>query len=247
MMFARVRKLASPFCQAGRMALHFSAIGTFLFTQLVNANDAFDLRRERMVRDQIENRGIRNREVLRVMRQTPRHLFVPEAVRSYAYDDGPLSIGSGATISQPYIVAYMTELLNVAKNHRVLEIGTGSGYQAAILAQLAGKVFSVEIVPELAESARETVRRLGYSNVIIRQGDGYKGWPEEAPFDRIIVTAAPPEIPQALINQLSARGRLVAPVGVGWDQELVVVEKTDGKVQRWPAGSVIFVPMRPQK
>jgi protein-L-isoaspartate(D-aspartate) O-methyltransferase len=140
----------------------------------------------------------------------------------------------------------MTELLAPAPGQRVLEIGTGSGYQAAVLAQLVKRVYSIELVPELAASARETLRRLGYPNVTVRQGDGYKGWPEEAPFDAIIVTAAPPEIPRALLDQLSPGGRLVAPVGEGWNQELTLVEKgRDGALRRTAAGSVIFVPMRP--
>lgn len=203
--------------------------------------------RERMVTGQIEGRGIRNPDVLRVMRATPRHLFVPIDVRATAYEDHPLPIGHGATISQPYIVALMTELLAPAKNHRVLEIGTGSGYQAAILGQLVGAVYTMEIVPELAQSAARRLRELGYTNVMVRQGDGYKGWPEEAPFDGIIVTAAPPELPQTLITQLARGGRLVAPVGTTWwNQELIVIKKNvDGTISRRSAGGVRFVPMRP--
>lgn len=207
-------------------------------------NDPFAAARERMVREQIENRGVRNADVLRVMRQTPRHLFVPQSVRSLAYDDGPLPIGWGATISQPYIVAFMTEMLKPAKHDRVLEIGTGSGYQAAVLAQLTSKVYSVELVPELAAAARDRLRKLGYSNVTVRQGDGYQGWREEAPFDRILLTAAPEEVPEALIEQLADRGRLVAPVGSVWSQELVVIEKSNGNIRRWSAGGVQFIPMK---
>jgi protein-L-isoaspartate(D-aspartate) O-methyltransferase len=207
-------------------------------------NDPFAAARERMVREQIENRGVRNADVLRVMRQTPRHLFVPQSVRSLAYDDGPLPIGWGATISQPYIVAFMTEMLKPAKHDRVLEIGTGSGYQAAVLAQLTSKVYSVELVPELAAAARDRLRKLGYSNVTVRQGDGYQGWREEAPFDRILLTAAPEEVPEALIEQLADRGRLVAPVGSVWSQELVVIEKSNGSIRRWSAGGVQFIPMK---
>jgi protein-L-isoaspartate(D-aspartate) O-methyltransferase len=184
--------------------------------------------------------------VLRVMRATPRHQFVPADVRALAYADRPVPIGHAATISQPYIVARMTELLGAARHHKVLEIGTGSGYQAAVLAQLVRHVWSIELVPELARNAAETLRRLGYDNVTVRAGDGYKGWPEEAPFDRIIVTAAPPEMPPALVEQLARGGRLVAPVGRGWDQELIVLEKgTDGRLRRSSEGGVIFVPMRP--
>ena len=222
------------------------AILALFATTLLVADDPATLRRERMVADQIESRGVRNPDVLRVMRATPRHLFVPANVQSMAYEDHPLPIGYGATISQPFIVALMTELLAPAKTHRVLEIGTGSGYQAAILGQLAAEVYTVEIVPELARSAAETLRELGYANITVRQGDGYRGWPEKAPFDGIMVTAAPPELPEALIAQLAKGGRLVAPVGSAWNQELVLVEKrADGTIRRRSAGAVSFVPMRP--
>ena len=163
-----------------------------------------------------------------------------------AYEDNPIPIGYGATISQPYIVALMTELLAPAKEHRVLEIGTGSGYQAAILGQLATEVYTIEIVPELAGGAKKMLYDLGYANVEVRQGDGYKGWPERAPFDRIIVTAAPPEIPSALVTQLAPNGRLVAPVGSSRVQELIVVDKrTDGTTNSRSVCPVSFVPMRP--
>lgn len=207
--------------------------------------DPLQVDRERMVREQIEARGIRNRDVLRVMRTTPRHLFIPEPARRLAYKDTPLSIGYAATISQPYIVALMTELLEPSRQHRVLEIGTGSGYQAAVLSQLARHIYTMEIVPELAATARETLNRMGYDNVTVRQGDGYKGWPEQAPFDRIIITAAPRELPQALIEQLAKNGRLVAPVGTGFNQELILIEKKpDGSVRRSNQGAVMFVPMK---
>lgn len=212
--------------------------------ELLVADDPITLQRERMVSDQIESRGIRNPDVLRVMRTTPRHLFVPVEVRSMAYEDHPIPIGYGATISQPYIVALMSELLAPSKKHRVLEIGTGSGYQAAILAQLAAEVYSVEIVPGLARSAAKTLRDLKYTNVEVRQGDGYKGWPDRAPFDRIVLTAAPPEIPMTLISQLSPNGRLVAPVGLMWMQELIVIDKrSDGTIRRRSVCPVSFVPM----
>jgi protein-L-isoaspartate(D-aspartate) O-methyltransferase len=222
--------------------------GILLLTTMapIRTTDLFTAERERMVRDQIESRGIRNPDVLRAMRATPRHLFVPIAFQADAYDDHPLPIGYGATISQPYIVALMTELLGPAKQQRVLEIGTGSGYQAAVLAQLVSQVYTVEIVPEWAESARKTLNALGYSNVLVQQGDGYRGWPAHAPFDRILVTAAPSEVPKALIEQLAIGGRLVAPVGRGWVQELTVVDKKpDGTVQRSSGPSVMFLPMRP--
>src|SRR5688572_10378682 len=150
--------------------------------------------RHMLVEEHIEKRGVRNPEVLRVMRAVPRHEFVPQQYRDDAYDDRPLSIGHGATISQPYIVAAMTELLDPARHHKVLEIGTGSGYQAAVLSMLVKDVYSIEIVPELAARSAEALKRLGYLNVHVRLGDGYKGWPEHAPFDRIILTAAPPEV-----------------------------------------------------
>jgi protein-L-isoaspartate(D-aspartate) O-methyltransferase len=220
----------------------------FTYNQvMLVADDRVALQHERMVADQMERRGIRNPDLLRVMRATPRHLFVPTSVRSTAYEDRPLPIGHGATISQPYIVALMTELLAPAKKHRVLEIGAGSGYQAAILGQLAAEVYTVEISPELARSAAKTLRELGYTNITVSQGDGYQGWLERAPFDGILVTAAPPELPEALIAQLSAGGRLVAPVGPMWSQELIVIEKqADGTIKRRPVCGVSFVPMKPQ-
>jgi len=212
---------------------------------LLSCDDSFAVERERMVREQIESRGIRHPEVLRALRATPRHLFVPDDLRDYAYLDQPLPIGLGQTISQPYVVALMTELLAPAKTDRILEIGTGSGYQAAVLSVMARQVYSIEIVAELAKSARERLAALGYQNVTVRQGDGYKGWPEQAPFERIILTAAPPEIPQALIGQLRPGGVLVAPVGVSpATQELVVLEKTaGGEIRRRAVAPVMFVPM----
>jgi protein-L-isoaspartate(D-aspartate) O-methyltransferase len=203
----------------------------------------FAAERDRMVREQIEARGVHNRAVIESMRTTPRHRFVPESVRTQAYWDGALPIGYAQTISQPYIVGLMTELLEVSPSHKVLEIGTGSGYQAAVLSSLAKQVYSIEIVPELARSSAQLLRELGYRNVTVREGDGYKGWPEQSPFDRIILTAAPPEIPQALIDQLKPGGRLVAPEGRLF-QELVIVEKdAAGKVKRTPNIAVRFVPM----
>ena len=214
-------------------------------TQLIRGGDPTTPQRERMVSQQIERRGIHNPDILRVMRATARHRFIPESSQPQAYEDRPLSIGYGATISQPYIVALMTDLLQPAKNHRVLEIGTGSGYQAAILAQLVGEVYTVEIVPELARTAAKTMGELSYSNVTVREGDGYQGWPEKAPFDGIILTAAPSAIPDALIAQLSIGGRLVAPVGPLWSQELLVMEKqAGGKIHQRSVSAVSFVPMR---
>ncbi len=200
---------------------------------------------ERMVREQIEQRGVRNADVLRAMRATPRHLFVPAVLRPWAYSDQALPIESGQTISQPYIVALMTELLDARKTDGVLEVGTGSGYQAAVLSRLARHVYTIEIVPELAKSARERLAKMGYRNITVRQGDGYRGWPEQAPFERILVTAAPLDIPQALLDQLSRGGRLVAPVGASpWTQELVVIEKAaSGEIRQRSVAPVMFVPM----
>ena len=207
------------------------------------AQDAYRAQRESMVLRQIQARGISNPGVLRAMRITPRHEFVPEEWLSQAYADHPLPIGYGQTISQPYIVAFMTEKLDLKASHKVLEIGTGSGYQAAVLSPLVKQVFTMEIVPELAEAA--TSKLAAYDNITVRHGDGYKGWPEEAPFVRIILTAAPPELPQALLDQLKAGGKLLAPVGRSvWTQELVLVDKTaDGKLRRRPVLPVRFVPM----
>ncbi len=212
------------------------------------AADPYAALREMMVRHDIEARGIRNRAVLDALRAVPRHLFVPEDVREAAYNDHPLPIGNGQTISQPYIVAYMTELLDPKPSHKVLEVGTGSGYQAAVLSPLVKDVYSVEIVPELARRSGALLKRLGYHNVHARESDGYQGWPEQAPFDRIIVTAAPPRVPQALVDQLAPGGRLVAPVGSGpFAQELVVIDKgRDGKVKRRSDIPVRFVPMVPK-
>lgn len=201
-------------------------------------------RRARMVETQIVARGVRDPRVLAAMRSVPRHLFVEDAERSHAYDDSPVAIGgSKQTVSQPYIVALMTELLDLQPGEKVLEIGTGSGYQSAVLGQLAGKVYSIEIIPELARGSAERLKRLGCSNVTVREGDGYRGWPEEAPFDGIIVTAAPERIPQPLIDQLAAGGRMVIPVG-GFFQELKVFTKeADGRVTEKDIIPVRFVPM----
>ncbi|MGH9629229.1 MAG: protein-L-isoaspartate(D-aspartate) O-methyltransferase [Bryobacteraceae bacterium] len=210
---------------------------------------AFETQRERMMREHIRARGVRDRDVLEAMRETPRHLFVPEHLRDAAYYDQPLPIGHGQTISQPYIVAAMTELLEPGRDLKVLEIGTGSGYQTAILSKVFGEVYSIEIVPELAESAEAKLKELQYDNVHVRAGDGYKGWPEAAPFDRIILTAAPPELPEELVKQLAPGGILVAPVGgSASNQELVVVEKgKDGRTKTRTVFPVRFVPMVPGK
>lgn len=200
--------------------------------------------RERMVREQIEQRGVSDPRVLEAMRKVARHDFVLPAYQDLAYQDHPLPIEAGQTISQPYIVALMTELLRPQKTDRVLEVGTGSGYQAAVLSGLVKQVYSIEIVEELATSARQRLRRLGYNNVEVRHGDGYAGWPEQAPFDKIIVTAAPETLPTALVAQLKPGGRLVVPVGVRFAQELLLVEKDkEGKTRSRTVLPVSFVPM----
>jgi protein-L-isoaspartate(D-aspartate) O-methyltransferase len=214
---------------------------------LIQFEDPFSSPREKMVEEQIEARGIRDNNILRVMRATPRHLFVPAALRLQAYEDYPLPIGYSATISQPFVVAWMTALLEPAAAHRVLEIGTGSGYQSAVLSSLAHSVYTIEIVPELAHSAAQRLARLGYRNVTVREGNGYAGWAEKAPFDRIILTAAPKEIPKALLDQLAPDGRLVAPLGMGFSQKLTVIDKTrTGTLRMRSVGEVGFVPMVPR-
>ena len=182
--------------------------------------------------------------VLDAIERVPRHRFVPEHLQQYAYDDRPLPIGLGQTISQPYIVALMTQSLDLTPETKVLEIGTGSGYQTAILAELAGQVYTVEVHPELQERARRILDELGYTNIHYRIGDGWEGWPEEAPFDAIIVTAAADEWPQALINQLAEGGRMVLPIGKkGWSQTLWLVTKLDGHLIKESLGPVRFVPL----
>ena len=197
-----------------------------------------------MVERQIRQRGVADTRVLSAMETIPRERFVPSDAHAQAYDDVPLAIGFNQTISQPYIVAYMTEVLDVRESHRVLEIGTGSAYQAAVLASLAREVWTIEIVPELAASASLLLRDLGLNNVHIRLGDGYSGWPEQAPFDRIMATAAPDEIPDPLIEQLAVGGRLVIPVGSqGGPQWMTVVEKSSNGVVQNRTIPVQFVPL----
>jgi protein-L-isoaspartate(D-aspartate) O-methyltransferase len=199
--------------------------------------------RQRMVREQLVARGIRDRRVLEAMGRVSRHELVPESVRELAYEDRPLPIGFGQTISQPYIVAAMTEVLGLEGDERVLEIGTGSGYQAAVLAGLCREVFSIELEKALADRAREDLSRLGYANVHVRHGDGYRGWPEQAPFDAIVVTAAPDHVPPALVEQLAVGGRMILPVGRALQDLLLVTRSESGVHQRVLMG-VRFVPMR---
>jgi protein-L-isoaspartate(D-aspartate) O-methyltransferase len=200
-------------------------------------------RREEMVKTQLEARGIKNKAVLLAMRKVPRHRFVPALWRGRAYEDGPLPIGEAQTISQPYIVAWMTELIEPRKTMRVLEIGTGSGYQAAVLAECVAEVDTIEVIPELGRKAEVLLRELGYRNIRTRIGDGYAGWPERAPYDAILLTAAPPDdVPKPLLDQLKVGGRLVAPVGRD-DQRLVRITRTETGLKREVLAPVRFVPM----
>jgi protein-L-isoaspartate(D-aspartate) O-methyltransferase len=199
--------------------------------------------REQMVARQLRTRDIDDERVLAAMAAVPRHAFVPPDVRDHAYNDQALPIGRGQTISQPYVVALMTQLLGLRGGERVLEIGTGSGYQAAVLSKLAGSVYSIEIDPELAATARDTLERLGYSSVHVRAGDGYFGWPEVAPFDAIIITAAAPRLPEALVGQLRDGGRVVAPRERRGGEELTVGHKQGDKLVWSEHGGVRFVPM----
>lgn len=204
--------------------------------------DEFARLRRRMVEEQLRRRDIAGPEVLRAMGRVPRHLFVPQRLQEYAYEDHALAIEEGQTISQPYIVAFMTQALGVGKGDRVLEIGTGSGYQAAVLAELGVRLYSVEILPGLAASARQRLAALGYDHIEMRLGDGNLGWPEQAPFAAIIVTAAPEHIPPALVSQLAEGGRLVLPVGKG-EQELLRLTRKGGQTQIDTLLPVRFVPM----
>lgn len=205
--------------------------------------DSYFSQRKTMVDTQIKSRGVRNQRVLDAMMSVPRHKFVPDDYVAYAYDDMPLPIGYGQTISQPYIVAYMTEILRPDSNHKVLEIGTGSGYQAAILSLLYKEVYSVEIIEVLGQRAIKTFDALGYKNIKVKIGDGYKGWSEHAPFDAIIVTCAPTNIPQPLMDQLAEGGKMIIPVGERHDQVLFLLEKRGGKIITTETLPVRFVPM----
>ena len=207
-----------------------------------SVEDTFTLDRQKMVKEQIENRGITDKRVLEALRKVKRHLFVPAYLQNAAYDDRPLPIGHAQTISQPYIVAYMTEAAKVGPNDRVLEIGTGSGYQAAVLAEMAKEVYTIEILQPLAESAGRLLKELGYKNLKVKWGDGYQGWKEYAPFDAIIVTAAPSEIPGELVKQLKTGGRMVIPIG-SFFQDLYLLTKTNSGYKKETLLPVRFVPM----
>jgi protein-L-isoaspartate(D-aspartate) O-methyltransferase len=195
-----------------------------------------------MVETQIKSRGVKDGKVLAAMKKVPRHLFVPEELRSFAYGDEPLPIGEGQTISQPYIVAYMTEALELSGEEKVLEVGTGSGYQTAVLAEIARQVFTVELIGALSEKARALLQGLGYSNIQFRVGDGSRGWEENAPFDAIIVTAGAPAVPQKLADELAPKGRLIIPVGAGF-QELYLITRGRRGLRRRRLLPVRFVPL----
>ena len=198
--------------------------------------------RERMVTEQIQRRGVKDPRVLRAMRAIPRHAFIPGNLQSEAYEDHPVSIGEGQTISQPYIVAYMTELLEVKPGHSILEIGTGCGYQTAVLAILSAEVYTIEIIASLQQTARQTLHALGFENIDFYCGDGSSGWPQKRTFDRIIVTAAPPTIPQELVNQLAESGKMVIPVGE-MQQDLTVMRRSNGRLSEEKVLPVRFVPI----
>jgi protein-L-isoaspartate(D-aspartate) O-methyltransferase len=223
--------------------LLFAAIAATGCGQQTPTAADFAAQRQRMVAQQLKPRGIKDERVLAAMAKVPREEFVPAGVRAGAYEDGPLPIGYDQTISQPYIVAFMTEQLGPKPSDRVLEIGSGSGYQAAILAELVTDVYTIDIVEPLAKTAEATLQRLGYKNVHINVGDGYKGWPAEAPFDAIIVTCAPENVPQPLVDQLKDSGRMVIPVGERFAQQLYLFEKKDGQLKESVTLPVRFVPM----
>jgi protein-L-isoaspartate(D-aspartate) O-methyltransferase len=210
--------------------------------QMKNTKNAYAEERRSMVTKQIESRGIKDVHVLEAMKKVPRHTFVPENMRKFAYNDEPLPIGKGQTISQPYIVAYMTEVLELSSEFKVLEVGTGSGYQAAVLAEIVKDVFTVEIIDELSKNARGVLEAEGYTNIHFRVGDGANGWAENAPYDAIMVTAAPPDIPKALQGQLTVGGRMIVPVGDAF-QELVLIVREKRKFRKKNLLPVRFVPL----
>jgi protein-L-isoaspartate(D-aspartate) O-methyltransferase len=196
-----------------------------------------------MVETQIRDRGIRNKYLLDALMHVPRHQFVPDEYKKFSYDDRPLPIGYNQTISQPYVVAYMTEILDPDSSKRVLEIGTGSGYQAAILSRLYKEVYTIEIIEALGRNSKTIFEKEGYKNIQVKIGDGYLGWPEKSPFDAIIVTCAPDNIPSPLVDQLAEGGRMIIPVGNSYDQVLYLLEKRNGKIKKTATLPVLFVPM----
>ncbi|HEX2494441.1 MAG TPA: protein-L-isoaspartate(D-aspartate) O-methyltransferase [Steroidobacter sp.] len=229
-----------------RRAIAVTLIVYFVIRLPIFAADEFASAREAMVREQIVARGVSDPRVLAALRATPRERFVPEEVKTFAYGDYPLPIGEGQTISQPYIAALMTELAQPRATDRVLEVGTGSGYQAAVLAALAAHVYTIELEPSLARRAEKILRELNYRNITTRTGDGYQGWPAEAPFDVIVVTAAPDHVPEPLLKQLKPGGRMVIPVGErNATQQLQLIEKgSNGKLVARTVSAVQFVPLR---
>lgn len=231
-----------PFSLSFGAAFIVAAIACFHGGNGQKGTRDWDAERRRMVDEQLRARDIRDARVLDAMRTVPRHLFIPEGRRDEAYRDSPVPIGHGQTISQPYIVAFMSEALDVQPEHAVLEIGTGSGYQAAVLSVLARQVYTIEIVPPLAEQARETLKQGEYRNVEVRSGNGYLGWPEHAPYDRIMVTAAPDAVPDALVQQLKVGGLMAIPVGVVF-QELRILRRTETGMDLLRTLPVRFVPM----
>ncbi len=237
---------AALYFRVMRRSLQWLLVATLAATACgqrpIPASD-FAAQRQRMVERQLKGRGIKDERVLAAMGKVPREAFVPPESRDASYEDGPLPIGYDQTISQPYIVAFMTEQLRLKPSDRVLEIGTGSGYQAGILAELVSEIYSVEIVEPLARSAEAALQRLGYNNVHVKIGDGYKGWPEAAPFDAIIVTCAPDKVPQPLTDQLKDGGRMVIPVGERFAQQLYLLEKKNGQLRESITLPVRFVPM----
>jgi protein-L-isoaspartate(D-aspartate) O-methyltransferase len=234
----RRNALALPFLAAALVA------GCTMNASEAQTEEEYAKARARMVHEQLAPRGVRDERVLAAMGKVPRHELVPAERREYAYEDRPLPIGYGQTISQPYVVAAMSEAVLLTKGEKVLEVGTGSGYQAAVLAEIGAEVYTIELEEALAKRAAADLARLGYRNVHVRHGDGYRGWPEEAPFDAIVVTAAPDHVPQPLIDQLAPGGHLVIPVGKMF-QELVLLSRDEkGEIQRKSLFGVRFVPMR---
>jgi protein-L-isoaspartate(D-aspartate) O-methyltransferase len=225
-----------------RALLFLLLFGTSCKPPEISARE-FAVERQRMAKEQVAMRGVTDERVLKAMRKVPREQFVPEEMRGRSYSDGPLPIGYDQTISQPFVVAFMTEKLHLRPTDRVLEIGTGSGYQAAILAELAAKVYTIEIVEPLGKRAAQTLQRLGYKNVQVKIGDGYQGWPEHASFDAVIVTCAPNHVPQPLVAQTKEGGRIVIPVGPAGDQTLYLLEKKNGRLEQRNVLPVSFVPM----
>ncbi|MEA3402196.1 MAG: protein-L-isoaspartate(D-aspartate) O-methyltransferase [Armatimonadota bacterium] len=230
--------------RSGRLVLILGVLAACAMTWTACAQPDWEAQREAMVSSLVERGIISNQKVIDAMKAVPRHLFVPQGQRSSAYEDHPLPIGHGQTISAPSIVGMMTEALKPKKTDRVLEIGTGSGYQAAVLAKMVRHVYTIEILEPLAVSARERLKDLECENVTVKHGDGYKGWPEHAPFDSVIVTCAPDEVPQALVDQLRDGGLMVIPVAEeGWAQKLYVIEKKGDQLEKTELADVIFVPM----